>query len=453
MAKIARTLQKLFGSTGSTDAFGVFGSDAAGSAATSKDLATIQSLAGFLEGWTQAAASGSQPPRLEDMNSLFLLLFSQIKYGHQVGIPEWIATDNYYANISFVQGSDGNIYQAVTGTDGTPNTNNDPTADTYNDYGVGTNWKMSMPTGYDLDKRIIRNSMRVGFLVSSDVEITPITKSAARSNAHPTYPEYAPYIPRHDADHDVSTTQTSQETVDAFLAQKITAAGVSQFTATLSSGVLTFASVTANNAMLAWGKAQGLVARWHSTGESPTYADSGALFTGARSLSATIAGVHYAISNIDTVANTITLATYPSNGTVTVEIHPYAIAGSTTSFRLRKLSGFVLVPGYDASNENMIGGDQMDRGQGHDHSEGTRWTQAMSNTIFGNGVGDNGASQPGVNFTTSATVNYNTGRTSNPQSDGTNGAPRTGKTTEAKRHGVAMYTFLRDLYATNWTSA
>jgi hypothetical protein len=135
MAKIARALQKLFGSTGATTEFGVFGSDSEGSAATTKDPALIQSLATYLRGLYGSTANATQPPRIQDLNALYYLFSRQIAYGFQAGVPEWIATENYYANASVVLGSNGKIYISKTGTDGSPNINNDPTTDT------GTNWR------------------------------------------------------------------------------------------------------------------------------------------------------------------------------------------------------------------------------------------------------------------------------------------------------------------------
>jgi hypothetical protein len=132
MAKLPRILQKVFGRTGSTSEFGKFGSEAAGSPVTTKDLDTIQSLSQYDEGLFSATNSASEPPRIQDINGLWLLLTSQIKYLYQNGIPEWLTTENYYAGISFVVGTDGVIYQAVTGSDVSPNTGNNPVGDVVN---------------------------------------------------------------------------------------------------------------------------------------------------------------------------------------------------------------------------------------------------------------------------------------------------------------------------------
>jgi len=135
MAKLIRVKQEIFGSSGATTEFGVFGSDSEGAAATSKDPALIQSLETFLRGLYGSTANASQPPRIQDMNALYYLFARQIAYGMQAGVPEWLATENYYANGSVVLGSNGKIYISKTGTDGAPNVNNNPVTDT------GTNWR------------------------------------------------------------------------------------------------------------------------------------------------------------------------------------------------------------------------------------------------------------------------------------------------------------------------
>ena len=142
MVKLNRTLQKIFGSTGGGSEFAKIGSLAAGAPVYTKDLDTIQSLSQYLAGLFAITASGGEPPRTQDANSLYLLVTSQLKYIFQAGVPEYIATEDYYiGSICQVAGIE---YVSQTGTDGSPNTGNDPTIDT-------TNWRikssMSLPIG------------------------------------------------------------------------------------------------------------------------------------------------------------------------------------------------------------------------------------------------------------------------------------------------------------------
>lgn len=131
MGILTRVKQLIFGSTASSSEMGKIGSDAAGSPATTKDLALIQSLSQYAAGLYAITASAGQPPRIEDLNALYFLVTSQIAYVFQAGIPEWDSTTDYFANISFVT-KGGIIYKSLTGTGGTPNTGNDPSSDVIN---------------------------------------------------------------------------------------------------------------------------------------------------------------------------------------------------------------------------------------------------------------------------------------------------------------------------------
>jgi hypothetical protein len=75
MAKLTRVIQKIFGDTGGTSEFGIFGSNAASPPGTkSKDLTAIQSLSQYLSGWFSATANAAEPPRIEDRNAIDLLI-------------------------------------------------------------------------------------------------------------------------------------------------------------------------------------------------------------------------------------------------------------------------------------------------------------------------------------------------------------------------------------------
>ena len=126
MAIISRVLQKIFGASGPTTEFGKIGSDNAGSPTTTKDLDEIQSLTDYYDqGLFPITNEKSEPPRIEDFNSLFFMITTQLKYLFQNGIPEWIATENYYALNSFCS-YNGVIYQSLLGTSISPNINNNP---------------------------------------------------------------------------------------------------------------------------------------------------------------------------------------------------------------------------------------------------------------------------------------------------------------------------------------
>lgn len=104
MPNYPRILQKIFGSTGGTSEFGQFGSNQASPPGlNTKDLDVIQALSNYDQGWYAATANAGEPPRIEDMNALFLLLTSQMAYALQKGIPEYDADEEYYPDVSFCQ--------------------------------------------------------------------------------------------------------------------------------------------------------------------------------------------------------------------------------------------------------------------------------------------------------------------------------------------------------------
>lgn len=125
-----RVNQLIFGNTGASTDFGQIGSEAAGTVVRTKDLATIQALSEYQEGLATITSSADDPPNLEDINSLYLLITSQLAYIFQEGISEWHTDAEYFIG-SFAKLND-KVYRSLTGTQGTPNTGNDPTTDTNN---------------------------------------------------------------------------------------------------------------------------------------------------------------------------------------------------------------------------------------------------------------------------------------------------------------------------------
>jgi len=125
MASKSRFLQTVFGLLSGSTETGTIGSDSAGSPAYTKDIGVMQSLSQYGLGLFAITGNAAEPPRIQDFNSLFYMLTWQLSYCFQSGIPEWLSTENYYASKSIVQRS-GSIYIAYTGTDETPNLNNDP---------------------------------------------------------------------------------------------------------------------------------------------------------------------------------------------------------------------------------------------------------------------------------------------------------------------------------------
>lgn len=117
MAKITRQRHKIFGASGSTNNFAEFGSLVATTPLKTKDIATIQSLPAWDEGWQSSIFGANKDLLLEDLNSFSYEHSTQVAYLFQAGVAEWeVATE--YSIGSLVQrtsGSDatGNIYMSL----------------------------------------------------------------------------------------------------------------------------------------------------------------------------------------------------------------------------------------------------------------------------------------------------------------------------------------------------
>lgn len=279
----------------------------------------------------------------------------------------------------------------------------------------------------------------IGELVNFEHRKTPVTWAEAKSTANPGYPEYFPAIPRYDGDHDITTAQAPL-LVAELIDKIVTVGSTSTFSGVLASGVITLSASTDNDNLLIALANAALVNRWFGTNQSATYEASGGLFTGDRQYCLEISGTRYAIEDVDAVAREITITSPPADGAVYFTVPQYGIAGSTTSIRLRQLSGFVPVACGDYDGDVIEGFAKMDRVQHHLHNRNT----AAANEITLRSGGT-------VNYSAGAGSASFQGTTGAMVTDGINGAPRSGKTTDPRGYGVAVYTWARTLLARDWT--
>lgn len=96
MAKITRVFLAPFGADGPTDDFAEFGSQTAGTPLKTKDVAVIQSLDAWNNGWKDAIIAANKAPFLEDMNALFYVHSYMMAYVLQEGVAEWDNNTTYY---------------------------------------------------------------------------------------------------------------------------------------------------------------------------------------------------------------------------------------------------------------------------------------------------------------------------------------------------------------------
>lgn len=106
MAKLARVLGKVFAGSAPLDEIGQFGSALAGNPTNTQDVATIQSLPAYSEGWGSGVISSRNYPPIEEVNGVLKSISYQTCYLLQEGIPEYdINTE--YSNTSIVKSVNG----------------------------------------------------------------------------------------------------------------------------------------------------------------------------------------------------------------------------------------------------------------------------------------------------------------------------------------------------------
>lgn len=114
MAKITRKFQKLFCDVSPTGVLGQFGSFADDDKTYSNDPDTIQSRDAFGAGWASALINNA-PPAIQDMDGLFYLIFRQLSYAMQGGIPEYNSATEYHKG-SLVSDGVKSVFVSVSDT-------------------------------------------------------------------------------------------------------------------------------------------------------------------------------------------------------------------------------------------------------------------------------------------------------------------------------------------------
>lgn len=112
MSKIVRKIQKIFGSNAGFQQMVEFGSLANSAPVYTTDVAVMQSLSQYLDGWYEAVI-GDNSPAIEDMNALFYIMAYQIAYLMQQGIAEWEIGTTYFVGSQVSDGL-GNNYVSIT---------------------------------------------------------------------------------------------------------------------------------------------------------------------------------------------------------------------------------------------------------------------------------------------------------------------------------------------------
>lgn len=127
MTKLQRITGKVFGATatatGDDPEIGQFGSALAGTYNGTTDVATIQNLAAWSNGFIDAVTPSNQYPPLPEMTGFGKVLSHQNCYLLQQGIPEWDSATTYYTN-NFCS-KEGRVFISIQDS----NLNHDPITD------------------------------------------------------------------------------------------------------------------------------------------------------------------------------------------------------------------------------------------------------------------------------------------------------------------------------------
>ena len=261
----------------------------------------------------------------------------------------------------------------------------------------GTDW-------LQLEKAIIARSHVVGEIIDIPIELTAVGWASARSKVSPTNPQYMPVLLITDADHDV-TAASAPLFVTAMRAQKAKSGATTDHSVTVAAHVVTGSGTPWDNMLAAL--AEDLLI--HGS------------YTAWRCLN--VGGVDYAITNVNPGAHTITITGDALSGSQTAIWYPYRIAGLATSARVFKDSGRALVSAD--GTVNIGGARRRDYMQGHFHTLPAAGGGGVINIIT---------------FTTVASAQSNF--SGSPVTDGVNGTPRTGLTTDPRAMVVFRYLWL-----------
>ena len=106
MTTLTRVTAKLFGGSAPSDEIGQFGSAKAGTKLNTSDVATIQALSAYSQGWGSAIISSRNFPPIEEVTGVLKTLSYQNCYLLQEGIPTYDANTEY-SNTSIVKDVSG----------------------------------------------------------------------------------------------------------------------------------------------------------------------------------------------------------------------------------------------------------------------------------------------------------------------------------------------------------
>lgn len=233
---------------------------------------------------------------------------------------------------------------------------------------------------------------------------------------------YFPALCLDDGDHDIAAAnwpdlvpelRAIKSTYNEGITGEDSAFDVTNWAVATNVGTLTFANTTAENTMLAALAEDNLVHGNYTSWRSITLA--GAI--------GNIPAGEYAITALNATARTVTFNVTASDGsggvTATAEFYRHRIPGSSTTARVYERPAGVLVAANDPDGECIAGYRRRDRFQGHIPDPIAASGSVAMTLANGFAGGTSTGGVPGAPY-------------NGLKSDGTNGTPRTGKTTDPR---------------------
>lgn len=256
---------------------------------------------------------------------------------------------------------------------------------------------LSGTDSYQLEKSIIGLSKPVGEMFFSAFDETPVAWGSARNDTNPSNPRYLPVVKLFDDDH-VLDVANYPLLVPKLRAKKTQvwngSAYVTDLSVTVAGSVATFSGTAGTNLLAAWAE-EVLVHGGYTNGWILN-----------------IAGTDYVVANVNSGGMTATVTGTPASGSQTAIVYQHRISGSTTTARVYKSSGRVLMSPDGVTY--VPGARRRDRMQGHEHSR-----DHANGNLGSSAKPAGGTTATGMTWQTTAIV-----------TDGTNGTPRTGSTTD-----------------------
>ena len=216
-------------------------------------------------------------------------------------------------------------------------------------------------------------------------------------------------------------------------AGEVTGFAASGWSITTNVVTVTFTNTPAENAILV-ALAEEFLASGYNDGSAHTVYRT----ITVPALGGSVPAGDYLVTGLSAGARTITFTCTTGNnsgGAFTANFYAYRIAGLTTSALVYRANGRTLANASDSDeetpyaqlNEVIIGLRRRSRMQGHWHDF---WEDTYNASSGASGVLANSGAGTLAN------------RIKNPSTDGTNGTPRTGKTTEMRQLGAALFVWL-----------